>query len=130
MCVHIATGFWGIWHARNLKVWKEKQVTPELAMQWSSKMAPEEGRVKLNVDASVVTSMASFSIRMIVRNHNGEFICAQNIGRSWEVSVFEAEAWGVLEVLKCTRELRINTVDIETDSLLMVNAITKRLENY
>lgn len=33
--VKIATILWGIWSARNLKVWQNKSVTPQMTMQWS-----------------------------------------------------------------------------------------------
>lgn len=35
--VQVATVLWGIWSARNLKVWENKVVPPELSMQWSAK---------------------------------------------------------------------------------------------
>lgn len=147
MWVQIATGIWSIWSARNLKVWEQKQVTPELTIQWSSRLvsqwrdlrkktvgtvqarlqqgnteglrwkAPEVGRVKLNVDASVMTGTSSFSVGMIIRDHNGEFVCAQNFRRTGEISTFEA--WGVLEALKRVQTLKLSSVeslvDIESD---------------
>lgn len=37
----IAKVLWGIWSARNLKVWDRKSVTPALAMEWSIKQISE-----------------------------------------------------------------------------------------
>lgn len=34
--LQIATALWGIWGARNLKVWEQKFLTPMIAMQWSN----------------------------------------------------------------------------------------------
>ncbi|KAL8123154.1 hypothetical protein AgCh_011229 [Apium graveolens] len=81
--VKIAVVLWGIWYARNKKVWEGKQMSPEITVAWSSKQVsewrevhkkksqqsagrssntvqrirewvpPEVGSVKLNVDASV-----------------------------------------------------------------------------
>lgn len=34
--IQIATVLWGVWLVRNKKVWDQKVLTPELAMQWSS----------------------------------------------------------------------------------------------
>lgn len=36
--VSIATGLWGIWSARNMKVWENKIITHELAVQRSSNL--------------------------------------------------------------------------------------------
>lgn len=34
--VQLGKLLWGIWNARNLKVWEQKTLSPSLAMQWSS----------------------------------------------------------------------------------------------
>lgn len=80
----IATILWGIWSARNLKVWLDKMLKTQMAMQWSVLQVkqwrdsqllkvsrnnwnvqtnqeevikwhrPDEGGVKINVDAHVI----------------------------------------------------------------------------
>lgn len=37
MMVKLATGLWGIWSSRNLKVWEDKIISPEIAVQMSVK---------------------------------------------------------------------------------------------
>lgn len=129
--VNIATGLWGIWTTRNLKVWENKLMTPELAIQYSSKQVfkwrevqkekcsgnqvltrvqheqreatrwrpPDIGKFKINVDASVFTGRAEYSIGMVMRDYAGRFCQVRNLCRMGEVWVFEAEARGVLEAI-------------------------------
>lgn len=77
-----------------------------------------------------MTGTSMFSIGMIIRDHKGEFVRAQTSSRRGEITVFEAEAWGVLQALKWIQELQLGSVDIESDSLLTVNAMTRCAENY
>lgn len=154
----LAKVLWGIWNARNLKVWEQKLLTPSIAMQWSNNQivqwqkarkkqmkngtsqvqhhgsddcrwkAPTENRIKLKVDASVVPGSYSFSLGMVIRNHHGDFIQAKNLRLTGEVTVFEAEARGVLEAIKWLQALQLSSADIETNSLLTVNAIKRQTE--
>ena len=149
-----------IWHARNLKVWEGKSTTPSLAMQWSTltinqwqeaqKMkgvntggghnlssrlplrwvAPTQGRLKVNVEASVIEGGSSFSLGMIARDHNRDCCRARTMCCEGVVSVFEAEAKGVLEAMKWAAEAAISNVTFETDSMLTFQAITKGTMNY
>lgn len=154
----IATILWGIWSARNQKVWESKTITAQTAIEWSKKIvtewqearqrrlgrlksgvqggsrglvrwkAPEEGKLKVNVDASVVPGASSFSAGMVLRDHHGSFLKARNIGSAGEVPVFEAEAWGVLQALRWIQSLPVSEVEVECDSLLTVSALHKRTE--
>ena len=117
--VQLATNLWGIWNARNLKVWENKAITSEIAMRWSVQQvtqwreaqnmstrnanrvaqrvisevrnwqAPEVNRFKVNVDASVFSERANYSIGMILRDHEGGFCRARSMCQEGEVSVFE-----------------------------------------
>lgn len=44
--ITIATGLWGIWNARNLRLWDNKVLTPALAMDWSKKQVTEWHEVR------------------------------------------------------------------------------------
>ena len=63
------------------------------------------------------------------KNHQGRSCLARNLRKQGEISVFEAEAVGVLEALIWVYELNIQNVIIETDSMLTVQAINKHSEN-
>lgn len=77
---------------------------------------PKEGKLKLNVDASVVAGLSCFSVGMVLRDHHGVFIRARNVKIAGEVSAFEAEAWGVRETLNWSIELSVKDVEVESDS--------------
>ncbi|XP_074341815.1 uncharacterized protein LOC141679206 [Apium graveolens] len=158
--VLIATGLWGIWSARNMKVGENKVMTPELAMQWSTLQVgqwrdiqrmrsnrantrrhdqqrivnhwipPVPGALKVNVDASVIPGSSSFKLGMVLRDHEGRFCKARNMCKVGEVPVHEAEAEGVLEALKWVLELGVSNITVESDSLITVQALSKGSQNY
>lgn len=148
----------GIWNARNMRVWDSKIVPPELAMQWSVKqitqwqevqvqkvktvnvqicqadaairwLVPVAGGYKVNVDASVFARTSSFSIGMVLRDHVGGFCTARNLRKGAKVTVFEAEARGVLEAIRWIMEMGITNVVVECDSLLVVQSLNKGVAN-
>lgn len=53
---------------------------------------PDEGVLKINVDASFFRESEYFTVGMVLRNHRGSFIAAKNICLRSPTSVFEAEA--------------------------------------
>lgn len=156
----ITTVLWRIWTCRNMKVWENKTVTPVIAAQWSSQQisqwraaqlqigqgvsvngrvhssalvkwqAPVQGKFKINMDASVVEGSSSFSLGMILRDHLGHFCRARNLSKGGEVSVFEIEATGVLEAIRWVTNLGVSEVEIESDSLLVVQAINRQSVYY
>ena len=157
--VQVATILWSIWTARNMKVWENKVIPPDLITensahqihQWREMqprkvvnssinqqrqndgdhwVAPEVGKVKINVDASVVLGSGTYSADMVLRDHHGEFCIARNYRREGDISVLEAEAGGVLEALKWVLELGVTNVTIESDSILTVRAVRNGSVNY
>lgn len=149
----IAKVLWGIWHWRNKKVWDDKTVSPVVAMDWSSRMInewtdamknkkksssqsstcglakvqrwkpPEVGNMKVNVDASLSSENATFSVGMVLRDHTGKFIegrvgCMPEVG-----SIFEAEAIGIREALSWIAGKGLTQVSFESDSLLSIRAL-------
>lgn len=94
----------------------------QVVARWS---APNIGRTKINVDASIVAESSTFVLGMILRDHVGAFIQAKNLCCAGEISVIEAESRGVLEALRWVNTMQLSNEDIECDSLLTVNAIIK-----
>lgn len=119
--VQVATILWSIWTTRNMKVWENKVIPPDLIIensahqihQWREMqprkvvnssinqqrqsdgdhwVAPEVGKVKINVDASVVLGSGTYSAGVVLRDHHGEFCRARYYRREGDISVLEAEA--------------------------------------
>ena len=145
---------------RNKKVWENNCVTPSLAMDWSKKQVSEwreaqmkrcgsqtlaherdvtadlkwvasaEGELKLNVDALVVEGSTSFSIAMVLRNHNGQFVEGRNFRGAGHATVLEAETRGLVETLHWARNIPGKKVTVESDSMLAVNAICRKVRYH
>lgn len=88
-------------------------------------MLPEVGWLKLNVDASVQSGTDSFAIWMVIRDDLGNFVQGKNLRYAGIVSVMEAEDIGVQEALQWIKDMAAQRVIIETDSLLVINAVQK-----
>lgn len=155
----IATIIYGIWSARNLRVWENKIVSVQQAMQWSCTQVkqwrdcqqkrcsqgrasaqqsenkdinwkpPSEGRMKINVDAHVVAGCNWFSCGLVLRDHRGQFIRARTHKLAGSVPVVEEEARGVLAAIKWINSLGLDSVDIESDSLCTVRAVNGVVDN-
>lgn len=155
----IAMVLWGIWFARNKKVWEEKLLTPKLAVELSMKhiqewreavrhvkgpdrsgsstgrrdhavkwQCPVEGQLKLNVDASVFPGSTSFTVGMVLRDHQGQFLRGRTRRVAGQVQAFEAEAVGMLEALSWIKNSTGQEVVVESDSLLVVEALQRGKE--
>lgn len=159
--VKISTILWGIWLWRNRKVWEGKTISAATAIGNSSQYVSEwrkerlkrtlksnalqqekqvhtrkwkpltEGVLKINVDASFITSSATFQIGMVLRNHQGTFLAGRNLCPRSPTSVFEAEAIGVLEGLSWIKmqQLQNHKIELESDSLMVVQGLYKEVVN-
>lgn len=84
---------------------------------------PDRGTLKLNVDASFAPEASSFSIGMVVRDHEGVFIEGRSMTLPRPATVFEAECIGVREALSWILSFQGQAVVVETDSLLTQRAL-------
>lgn len=157
--IRIFVVLWGIWFWRNKKVWENRSVSADFAMEGSFKMVnewkeakrkqttavqdrrksvhkhgykwtpPEVGALKINVDASVFPGSYTFSIGMLVRDHQGSFLAGRRLRLPAPASVFEAEVIGVKEALSwlADKQLSSECVQIETYSQLTEHAIRRTL---
>lgn len=124
----ICVVLWGIWYWRNQRVWHNKSMNPAIAMDNSFKMLsewkavrkkvqvsierrdegvsavrrwqpPKSDSLKLNVDASFFPEATSFTIGMVIRDHEGKFIEGRTMFLTRPDTVFEAECIRVREAL-------------------------------
>ena len=72
----------------------------------------------------------SFSIGMVLRNHNGQFVEGRNFRGAGHATVLEAETRGLVEILYWARNIPGKKVTVESDSLLAVNAIRRKVRYH
>lgn len=65
----------------------------------------------------------SFSIGMVLRDHKGHFLRGRTRRLSGRVKAFEAKAVGMFEALSWIKDLQGQDVIVESDSLLVVEAL-------
>lgn len=87
---------------------------------------PEEGQLKLNVDASVVPESSYFSVGMVLRDQNGVYLRGNTMKFPSNVTAFEAEVVGLHEALLKMASNGSQPIIVETDSLLVVQALQNR----
>lgn len=74
--------------------------------------------IKLNVDASIRSGSATFSIGLVLRDHLGNFAAGKVISFSGTSMVLEAEAIAICEGFKWMLTLTYHKVSVESDSLI------------
>ena len=84
------------------------------------------------MDASFRSSTENFSLGMVLRNHNGEFMAERNMCMLSVATVFEAEAIATKEALSWIKmnQLHNYRIEVETDSMLVVNGIKSKVGIY
>lgn len=78
----------------------------------------------------MVDGKVSFSVGMLVRNHEGDFIQGRTMSFVGRVDVQEAELVGILEALKWSSKFQGSLINMESDSLLSVQAIKGSTQNF
>ncbi|XP_017224846.1 uncharacterized protein LOC108201070 [Daucus carota subsp. sativus] len=150
--IKIAVVLWGIWFARNKRIFENTNLTPAMAMNWSKIQVeewrqankklqvdtdplsssaradikwkpPSHGVFKVNVDAAVTEGRDFFAVGMVLRNNQGQFLAGRVMRFAGHVPVVEAEMVGVIEAISWANQLQIPSVIVETDSQLCANAI-------
>lgn len=65
----------------------------------SSWQPSQKDHFKLNVDALIFSNEEFFSLGMVLKNDQKQFVKEQNLYISGKISVMEAEAQGVQEII-------------------------------
>ncbi|XP_031105317.1 uncharacterized protein LOC116010174 [Ipomoea triloba] len=87
---------------------------------WSK---PQAGFLKLNVDAAINKEIAQMGFGHVLRDDNGAFVAARGVPWRGVFSPREAEAVAVREALSWIKNLHYDKVYVETDSLLVMQAL-------
>uniref|UniRef100_A0A803PEK6 Reverse transcriptase domain-containing protein n=1 Tax=Cannabis sativa TaxID=3483 RepID=A0A803PEK6_CANSA len=153
----IAAVCWAIWGARNGVVWNNKVVRIDDIVsaatvylnQWriaqnslieSSEqgfipgdglehwVSPNHNSVKINVDAALFESNHSFGFGMVLRDSRGVLVHGRTILKQGDVNPALAEAMGVREALSWIKTLSLHKCVLETDSLVVVQAIRSSID--
>lgn len=143
---------WAIWRRRNDRVWNFKEgsthsvlLCAESSLQaWLNAqdrelaplptyLSPLDGAevwskpnswvLKLNVDAANFIGAQTYAYAGIVRDHNGGLIEAFSVCRNGVINPELGEALGVPEALSWIKRRQWSNVVVETDSLLVVQAL-------
>ncbi|XP_060974306.1 uncharacterized protein LOC133039424 [Cannabis sativa] len=80
-------------------------------------------KLKINVDGAIFESETRFGFGFIVRDSVGKLILAASGSKLGAVSPEIAEVVGMKEVLSWIKRMNVTDVEIETDSLVTVQAI-------
>nr|GMD78417.1 uncharacterized protein LOC109159918 [Ipomoea batatas] len=147
---HFITICWGIWNARNQKVWNNVDSSPKLVVkhslsylkEWKSVRSsphlqdvstqrstdkwvkPDFGTLKLNIDAFVHQNAFHVGMGWILRDHQGYFVAAQAATRPGPLHPREAEALAVREALSWLKDNQWEDV-VETDAEILVHHLHK-----
>ncbi|KAL6178588.1 hypothetical protein ACLB2K_050106 [Fragaria x ananassa] len=74
---------------------------------------------KLNIDGTRATASEKIGTGRVIRNHAGAWIIGFiNLGVG---EILAAEAWGILHGLRLVANLHISKLEIETDSVILLN---------
>ncbi|XP_062107623.1 uncharacterized protein LOC133818639 [Humulus lupulus] len=89
---------------------------------------PPQGQLKVNVDAALFRETNSFSFVGVARDHLGAFVEVFSVCRLGLVSPELAEVMGIREALSWIKRKNWRNIVVETDSLLVVQALRSNLE--
>lgn len=143
---------WSIWKNRNEIVWKQKGKDYEEIVKsgvqvlnnWESAQdksfdpsigfltqsdgdvhwrQPQQGAVKVNIDAAIFTESSYYSYAMVARDHTGTLVAAQSSCKQGVLNPDLAETIGIREALSWVKSKDWQLVDVETDCIGAVQAI-------
>lgn len=148
---------WTIWKCRNYSIWNQKCMEVQEAVnsarvvlsRWKEAQdkffdrscgllnpddgdelwsPPTENKTKINTDAAVFESSNCYSFAFAARNHKRDLIEARSSCKEGYTSPECAEAMVIREALSWIKAKQLNDTIVETDCLVVVQAIRGRAE--
>lgn len=147
-CCLILMVCWKIWEARNQKLWNNIVISPSATFEdaraflstWRSFhqthmkgvrqsttakwIKPPSGWLKMNTDAAIDIQGKKVGLGLVLRDSEGSLVAAVATNWSGDYHPKIAEPISVSEALKWLKDRRLNHVQIETDSLLVIQGLT------
>nr|GMD31864.1 transcription factor TCP4-like [Ipomoea batatas] len=143
---HLIIILWGIWEARNRRVWQNVHVCPRAVVrlalgylrEWRRVRtctgervvrrevyhavwkAPDYNVLKLNVDAAVREDGNMLGMGWVLRDHRGGVRAVGAVGKRGAVLPKEAEALAIREALSWLKDQHHDNVLVETDAQQIV----------
>ncbi|OMO86963.1 hypothetical protein COLO4_20835 [Corchorus olitorius] len=111
--------------AEGIQLWEDNQ-QEQLKRRWIiNGKKPDAGWVKFNVDGAFDVNSGAAGFGILARDDDGRLI--DGIGRTIDTqNAFLAEAMALKEGLKLGRKLRCEKVIMETDSIMLYNAVKEK----
>nr|GMD46977.1 uncharacterized protein LOC109155085 [Ipomoea batatas]GMD46978.1 uncharacterized protein LOC109155085 [Ipomoea batatas] len=88
---------------------------------------PQEGFLKLNVDAAIDKHTGNMGFGCVLRNNHGSFVAACGLRWRGIYNAKEAEAIAIRESLSWLKSNNFDNINVETDSLLVVQGLKSTL---
>ena len=85
---------------------------------------PLGGRWKCNLDAALFRDLLAIGLGMVMRRNDGQFYACKTLRMPLSCNVKEVEALALREALIWALSLKLDDVEFETDSLLVVNSLS------
>jgi ribonuclease HI len=145
----ILCGAWAVWSERNARNHGEKSRTVSESVKWTADIAldlaiigrsnskqtpkiqprwkpPEEGILKLNVDASFSNSLGEGATGLVLRNHAGVLVRGQAIWYEHAANALVMEALAFRDGVKLACDLGLPRIEVETDASEVVKLWNSR----
>ncbi|XP_050222053.1 uncharacterized protein LOC126672150 [Mercurialis annua] len=148
ICVMV---MWSVWQARNNLLWNKVKETSKQVVNRATKIlhhwqavqkapmvsvlnndfeggattweTPNEGCLKINVDAACFNSTPRTGRAVVVRDHRGGWITAVTNTRMEKLDPVVAEAWALLEALSWIKDCYRGRIVVEVDCLQIVKLL-------
>ncbi|XP_073138930.1 uncharacterized protein [Henckelia pumila] len=97
--------------------------------QENHRLPPAQNMLKLNVDASLNENLNQFSVGGVLQDHQGRLLSAFGKKINQPFSVVHGELLAIMEGIKLVYEKNFRNIQVASDTLLTVQAVTADQED-